>query len=48
MALFQMKEYSVLTPVVSIDFQIELSIEQRMEWMRYSETLSRNVRLGCS
>lgn len=48
MAFLEVKEHPVLAPVVAIHFEIELAPGQRMEWMGYPETLSRNVTLRCS
>jgi hypothetical protein len=48
MAFFQMEEYPILAPVVFVDLQLELTSEQRMEWMSYPETSCRNVTLRCS
>jgi hypothetical protein len=48
MAFFQMEEHPILAPVVFVDLQLELTSEQRMEWMSYPETSRRNVTLRCS
>jgi hypothetical protein len=38
MAFFQMEEHPILAPVVFVDLQLELTSEQRMDWMSYPET----------
>lgn len=48
MALFKVEEHPVLTPVVSVHLEVELTPKQRMEWMAYPKTSSRNVTLRCS